>query len=74
MGESKLNLKSDRSLGIALCLALLAPIVVLMATLSIGGILNADFDQIFNSYSPLVYKTGDIIDTWVYRAGLLDME
>ncbi|WP_020618720.1 ABC transporter permease [Paenibacillus daejeonensis] len=50
------------------------PIVVLMATLSIGGILNAGFDQIFNLYSPLVYKTGDIIDTWVYRAGLLDMQ
>jgi len=52
----------------------IAPIVVLMATLSIGGILNAGFDQIFNLYSPLVYKTGDIIDTWVYRAGLLDMQ
>ena len=32
--------------------------------------LNAGFDQIYNLYNPLVYSTGDIIDTWVYRAGL----
>jgi putative aldouronate transport system permease protein len=25
-------------------------------------------------YSPLVYKTADIIDTYVYRMGLIDMQ
>ena len=44
--------------------------IVLMATLSLGNILNAGFDQIYNMYTPLVYRTGDIIDTYVYRAGL----
>ncbi len=44
--------------------------IVLMATLALGNILNAGFDQIFNMYSPLVYETGDIIDTYVYRMGL----
>lgn len=48
------------------------PIIVLMATLSLGQVLNAGFDQVFNLYSPLVYQTGDIIDTYVYRIGLLD--
>ncbi|MFB9755326.1 ABC transporter permease [Paenibacillus hodogayensis] len=48
----------------------MAPIVILLATLSLGQILNAGFDQIFNLYSPPVYKTGDIIDTLVYRMGL----
>ncbi|MCI1859603.1 MAG: ABC transporter permease subunit [Sporolactobacillus sp.] len=47
------------------------PIIVVMATLSLGGILDAGFDQIFNLYNPLVYSTGDIIDTYVYRASLL---
>ncbi len=46
------------------------PIAVLLATLSIGGILNAGFDQVFNLYNALVFETGDIIDTWVYRIGL----
>jgi len=50
------------------------PVVVLLGTLSLGNILNAGFDQIFNLYNPSVYSTGDIIDTWVYRAGLLDMQ
>jgi putative aldouronate transport system permease protein len=44
--------------------------VVLTTSLSIGNILNAGFDQIFNLYSPIVYSTGDIIDTYVYRVGL----
>lgn len=45
------------------------PIIVLLATLSIGNVLNAGFEQIFNLYSPSVYESGDIIDTFVYRMG-----
>ena len=50
------------------------PIVVLMTVLSIGNVLNAGFDQVFNLYSPTVYESGDIIDTFVYRMGLLDAQ
>ena len=32
--------------------------------------LTRAFDQIFNLYSPVVYKSGDIIDTYVYRLGI----
>jgi len=46
--------------------------VILLTTLSLGNILNAGFDQVFNLYSPLVYRTGDIIDTLVYRTGLVN--
>lgn len=45
-------------------------IVTLMAVLSLGNVLNAGFEQVFNLYSPQVYSTGDIIDTLVYRIGL----
>lgn len=48
----------------------IVPIMALVATLSLGGILNAGFDQVFNLYNPIVYETGDIIDTYVYRMGL----
>lgn len=41
--------------------------VVLVATLNIANVLNAGFDQVYNLYSPIVYQTGDIIDTYVYR-------
>jgi putative aldouronate transport system permease protein len=52
----------------------ITPIIMLMTTLSIGGILNAGFDQIFNLYSPIVYETGDILDTMLYRMGLVSMQ
>ncbi|MFD0715461.1 ABC transporter permease [Paenibacillus sp. GCM10027626] len=50
------------------------PIIVLVATLSLGNVLNAGFDQVFNLYSPQVYKTGDILDTFVYRIGLVETQ
>lgn len=49
-------------------------VIVLLMVLSLGNILNAGFDQIFNLYSPPVYQSGDIIDTLVYRIGLLDAQ
>lgn len=45
-------------------------IITLMMVLSLGNVLNAGFDQIYNLYSPVVYETGDILDTMVYRLGL----
>jgi putative aldouronate transport system permease protein len=45
----------------------LTPIIILMTALALGRVLDAGFDQIFNLYSPIVYPTGDIIDTFVYR-------
>lgn len=41
--------------------------IVLVATLSLGNILNAGFDQVFMLLNSLVMDTGDIIDTLVYR-------
>lgn len=48
--------------------------IVLMATLSLGNVLNAGFEQILSMYNPIVYETVDIIDTVVYRMGLLDQQ
>lgn len=50
------------------------PTIILLATLNLGSVLNAGFDQVFNMYNPIVYKTGDIIDTFVYRMGLINMQ
>ena len=50
------------------------PTVMLMTILSMGNVLNAGFDQVFNLYSPQVYRTGDILDTLVYRLGLVDIQ
>ncbi|MFD0673522.1 ABC transporter permease [Cohnella sp. GCM10027633] len=50
------------------------PIIVLMTTLSLGNVLNAGFDQVFNLYSAPVLESGDIIDTMIYRIGLQDYQ
>lgn len=47
------------------------PIILLMAAMSLTSILSAGFDQIYNLYSPIVYETGDVLDTYVYRIGLV---
>ena len=48
--------------------------IVIMLILSVGSIMDAGFDQVFNLYNSAVYKTGDIIDTYVYRYGLGEMK
>lgn len=50
------------------------PVIVTVLLLKLGTILNAGFNQIFMLYSPQVYSVADIIDTWVYRQGLLEFE
>ena len=47
------------------------PIILLMAAMNLTSILSAGFDQIYNLYTPLVYQSGDILDTYVYRIGLI---
>ncbi|MFC4778240.1 ABC transporter permease [Paenibacillus sp. GCM10023252] len=48
----------------------LVPMIIVCGTLSLGNILNANFDQIYNLYTPLVYSKGDVVDTFVYRMGI----
>ena len=45
----------------------IAPTIVMMSALSLGNVLNAGFDQVFNMYNEMVYQSGDILDTMVYR-------
>ncbi len=47
------------------------PVMVLLLTLSVSGLLNAGFEQVYLFYSPINYDVADIIDTWVFRKGLL---
>jgi putative aldouronate transport system permease protein len=52
----------------------IAPIIILLSVLSLGNVLNAGFDQVFNLYSPQVYQSGDILYNFVYRIGLLEAQ
>ncbi|WP_248924588.1 ABC transporter permease [Paenibacillus hamazuiensis] len=46
-------------------------VVVILLIFQIGGLLNAGFEKVLLLYSPSVYEVADIIDTYVYREGLL---
>lgn len=48
--------------------------IVLLACLGLGNVLQAGFEQVFMLYNPVVYATGDILDTYVYRAGLISAQ
>ena len=47
---------------------------MLLACLALGNVLQAGFDQVFMLYNPAVYATGDILDTYVYRVGLISAQ
>ncbi len=48
--------------------------IVVVTLLRLGNILDAGFHQVFVLYSLPVYSVGDIIDTWVYRQGILEFQ
>jgi putative aldouronate transport system permease protein len=45
-------------------------VFVLLLILRLGSILDAGFDQVYIFLNARVYDVGDIIDTWVFRQGL----
>ncbi|MCR8631590.1 ABC transporter permease [Paenibacillus radicis (ex Xue et al. 2023)] len=51
---------------------MLIPVISILLILKMAHILDAGFDQVFNMYNPMVYEVSDIIDTYVYRKGLVE--
>lgn len=52
----------------------LLPTIIIMLLLRVGNIVNVGFEQVFTLYSPPVYDVADIIDTYVYRVGIIDVQ
>lgn len=48
-------------------------IILLMFILKLGGVLNANTEEILLMYNPTVYKTGDVLGTFIYRTGVSQM-
>ncbi|GMK44770.1 protein LplB [Paenibacillus glycanilyticus] len=55
---------------ISITLPGIMPTIILMLILRIGSLLEAGTEQILTMYNPLVYDSGDVIGTYVYRMGL----
>lgn len=58
----------------AVTLPAILPIIVFQLIMTLGSILNNDFEQILMYYNAAVYDVADIIDTWVYRVGFGKMQ
>ncbi len=52
----------------------IASTIVVVTLLRLGNILDAGFQQVFVLYSLPVYSVSDILDTWVYRQGILEFQ
>jgi len=51
----------------------LAPVITMLLILNVGSLMSGGgFDQVYNLYNPLVYESGDIIDTYVFRVGITE--
>ncbi|MDF2923598.1 MAG: binding-protein-dependent transport system inner rane component [Paenibacillaceae bacterium] len=58
----------------SITLPLIMPTVVVLFLLNIGHFLDLSFDQIYNLLTPMTYSVGDVIDTYVYRTGIVEAQ
>lgn len=49
----------------------IVPAVSIKFIFELSGLTSAGFDQIFNMYNTTVYSTGDILETYLYRRGII---
>lgn len=56
---------------VSITLPLMMPTIVVLFLLNIGNFLDLSFDQIYNLLTPMTYPVGDVIDTYVYRVGIV---
>lgn len=52
----------------------IADTIVVLMLIRIGSMMASNMDQVLMLYNPLVYETGDVIDTYVFRQGISKME
>jgi putative aldouronate transport system permease protein len=51
----------------------IVPTIMVLLILRIGNMLNVGFEKIILLYNPAIYETSDIISTYVYRKGIIEM-
>ena len=50
------------------------PTIVILFILRIGQMLNVGFEKVLLLYNPSIYETADVISTYVYRRGILNLD
>ena len=57
--------------AIHITLPIMLPTIAINLIISLGNILNIGFEKVLLMYTPTTYETADIIQTFVYRNGLM---
>ncbi|WP_274649506.1 ABC transporter permease [Paenibacillus humicola] len=52
----------------------MAPVIIILLLLNLGHIMSVGFEKILLLYTGSTYETADVIQTYVYRRGLLDAD
>ncbi len=52
----------------------LMPTIIIMLILKMGKIFNVGYEKIMLLYNPAIYDVADVINTYVYRKGLIDAQ
>lgn len=52
----------------------LLPTIIIMLILKMGKIFDVGYEKIMLLYNPAIYETADVINTYVYRKGLIDAQ
>ncbi|XOW20447.1 ABC transporter permease subunit [Lactococcus cremoris] len=47
------------------------PTIITMLVLNVGSVLGVGFEKVLLLQNPLVYSTGDVVSTYLYRVGIL---
>jgi putative aldouronate transport system permease protein len=50
------------------------PTIRILFILEMGGLFDVGFEKVFLMYNPAIYRTADVISTYVYRRGIGNME
>lgn len=48
--------------------------IIIMLILKVGKIFNVGYEKIILLYNPAIYDTADVINTYVYRKGMIDAQ
>ena len=52
----------------------ISSIISIQFLLTMGRMLNVGYEKVLLLYTGATYSTADIIDTWVYRIGLVNVQ
>lgn len=52
----------------------MAPVIIILFVLNLGNMMEVGYQKIILMYNPMIYETADVINSFVYRRGILSAD